>query len=272
MILNVHIPIYPLNLFIDNFIYYKDFNPPHSLDRFLPDGNINIVFNLTDNPQYIYDNDTLKEIQTCRNVWFSGIRNKYITIPSGKESEMFIINFHKGKAYPFVQMPLDELTDCVVDAELVLTDEIINLRELILSASSIPQKFSVVENYFIKFYKEKFIEKPIVNFAVKKIAAVPNKTTIDVLSREIGYSQKHFIKLFKESVGLTPKSFLKVIRFQKVIDEIETIKTINWAAIVFNNGYYDQAHFIHDFKQFSGFTPEEYLQKKNDQLNYIPVG
>lgn len=133
MIFKTHIPTFPLNQFIESFIYYKDYKPIHTLDRFLPDGNVNVVIDLTDYPKFIYDNYNLKEIQSCKNVWFSGIRNNYITIPSGQDSEMFIINFHKGKAYPFVEMPLNELTDYVVDGELVMTSEILNMREALLS-------------------------------------------------------------------------------------------------------------------------------------------
>lgn len=126
MIYNIHIPTFPLNQFVESFVYYKGYNPVHSVDRFLPDGYAYIVFDLTDYPKFIYDNHTLKEIQSCRNVWFSGIREKYITIPSGRDSEMLIINFQKGKAYPFVEMPMNELTDFVVDGELVLSNEILN--------------------------------------------------------------------------------------------------------------------------------------------------
>ena len=137
MIYEIYTPQFPLNQFVESFIYYTNFNPAHSVDRFLPDGNINVVIDLTDYPKFIYDNHTLKEIQSCKNVWFSGIRNKFITIPSGRDSEMFIINFHKGKAYPFVEMPLYELTDCVVDGELVLTNEILNIRERLLGINNI---------------------------------------------------------------------------------------------------------------------------------------
>lgn len=244
----------------------------HSIDRFLPDGNINVVFDLTDYPKFIYDNETFKEIQACRNVWFSGIRNNYITIPSGKDSEMFIINFRKGKAYPFVKMPLNELTDSVVDAELVLTNEIINLREKILSVTDIDQKFIVVENYLMRFYKSKLEFNPVIDFAVNRIINSPDQSSLKNISANIGYSQKHFIKLFKENVGLAPKSFLKVIRFQKAVLEIESSKNMNWTDIAFESGYYDQAHFIHDFKNFSGFTPNDYLLRKSDQLNYVPIG
>lgn len=272
MIFHLHIPHFPLNQFIENFIYFKNFNPVHFIDRFLPDGDVNVVIDLTDYPKFIYDNETLKEIQACRNVWFSGIRNNYISIPSGRDSELFIINFHKGKAYPFVQMPLNELTDSVVDGDLVLTNEIMNMREMILSLPAICQKFIYAEQHLLKQFGRKLDPNPFIDFAVNRILQSPNQITIKNLSNKVGYSQKHFIKMFKENVGLTPKAFLKIIRFQKAIREIEASQKISWSTIAYESGYYDQAHFINDFKSFSGFTPHQYLIAKNDQLNYVPVG
>lgn len=272
MVFEIHIPGFPLNQFVESFIYYRDYKPVHSIDRFLPDGNVNIVIDLKDSPQYIYDNETLKEIQACRRVWFSGIRNNFITIPSGKDSEMFIINFHKGKSYPFVEMPLHELTDSVVDGDLVLTSEIMNLREMILESVLIPQKFMVVENYLVKKFRNKLIANPFIDFAVNKIVSSPNLMSIEQISNKVGYSQKHLIKLFKDNVGLTPKGFLKIIRFQKAIEEIAAAKEPSWTGIAYESGYYDQAHFINDFKVFSGYTPQQYLLQQSDHLNYIAVG
>ncbi|MEI2822819.1 MAG: AraC family transcriptional regulator [Chitinophagaceae bacterium] len=271
MTFELHIPSFPLNQFIESFIYYRDYDPTHRIDRFLPDGNVNVIIDLTDYPKFIYDNETLKEIQTCRNVWFSGIRNEFITIPSGKDFEMFIINFHKGRAYPFVQMPLYELTDSVVDGDLVLTNEVMELREMILEVPLIPQKFLAVENYLLKKFSNKLITNPFVEFAVNKIIQSPNEISIEHISNKVGYSQKHLIKLFKDNVGLTPKGFLKIIRFQKAIQEIGNTKKVDWTKVAFESGYYDQAHFINDFKIFSGFTPNQYLQKQYDHLNYIPI-
>ena len=271
MVFQLHIPGFPLNQFVESFIYYRDYNPVHSIDRFLPDGNVNIVIDLKDRPQYIYDNETLKEIQACRHVWFSGIRTNFITIPSGKESEMFIINFHRGRSYPFVEMPLHELTDSVVDGDLVLTNEIMNLREMILESVLITQKFMVVESYLVKKFRSKLIVNPFIEFAVNKIVNSPNQMSIEQISNKVGYSQKHLIKLFKDNVGLTPKGFLKIIRFQKAIEEIGVSQKADWTGIAYESGFYDQAHFINDFKAFSGYTPNQYLKKKFEHLNYIPV-
>ena len=112
MIAKLHIPAPPLDRFVESFFYYTGFQPEHAVDRFIPDGNVYMIFDLTDRPKYIYDNHTLKEIQSCKRVWFSGFRTEPITIPSGAESEMIVVNFHKGKAFPFPSLPLGEVTNC----------------------------------------------------------------------------------------------------------------------------------------------------------------
>jgi AraC-like DNA-binding protein len=72
-------------------------------------------------------------------------------------------------------------------------------------------------------------------------------------------------------VGVSPKQYLKILRFQRAIAAIESTETIQWSQIALQSGYYDQAHFIHDFRHFSGFTPNEYIKRKASTLNYIPV-
>ena len=78
--------------------------------------------------------------------------------------------------------------------------------------------------------------------------------------------------MFKNKVGITPKAYLKIARFQKAINEIEQQRAVNWSTISQDCGFYDQSHFINDFRLFSGFTPEQYLRRKADMLNYVPVG
>lgn len=272
MIYHVHQPLFPLNAFIESFVYYKGYNPIHTVDRFLPDGNIHLIVDLTDYPKFIYDNDTLKEIQACKDVWFSGIRNTFITIPSGKDSEMFIINFRKGKAAPFLQMPVYEFTDQVVDGELALSKNINQLREILLPGTSPAQKCTDASRFLLKHYGNHLHSNACVDYAVNQICRSPQQTTMAALSAKIGYSQKHLIQLFREQVGLTPKAFLKIMRFQKAIHDIEQAQHINWATIAAESGYYDQAHFISDFKLFSGFTPGNYLHQQSEFTNYIAVG
>lgn len=272
MIFERHIPKFPLNQFVDCFIYHEAFNPVHSVDRFLPDGNVEILIDLNDTPQFIYDNETLKEIQACHHIWASGVRTEPITIPSGKNAAMLIIAFKRGMAYPFFPFPMNEISDCVVDADLVWGSDFALLREQILANKHSDIKFQIVEDFLNREFNSKLILNPCVEYALNHIIHQPNQLSLSKLSDKIGYSQKHFIKLFKDQVGITPKSYLKIMRFQKTVNEIEKLAEIDWTLISNDCGFYDQAHFINDFKLFSGFTPQEYLKCKNDALNYVPIG
>ncbi len=272
MVFLVYVPRFPLGQFVESFIYYSGYQPDHTLDRFLPDGNVNVVIDLTEQPKYIYDNQTLKEIQSCRRVWFSGIRRAPITIPSGKDSEMFIINFHKGMAYPFVEMPMDELTDVVVDGQLVMTDEILTIRDKILESKGSAQMFAQVESHLMNVFGKRLVPHPYIAYAVSQIVRQPGQMTIEALANKVGYSGKHLVSLFRDHVGLTPKAFLRIIRFQKVIADMESLRRMDWSTVAHDSGYYDQAHFINDFRHFSGFTPLQYASCRGDYRNYVAVG
>lgn len=275
MIFRTYQPVFPLRHFIENFVYFDGITSPHNLDRFLPDGNTEIIINLTENPQHIYDNETLQEIQTCQYAWVSGVRTKPITIPSGTGSRMLVIAFKRGKAHPFYRFPMNELSDIVAEADLVFGRNLCDLREQVLAAKSVDQMFLLVERFLLQQAGDavcidastKWIE-----YAVLSIVRRPNLRWLHQLSDEIGYSQKHFIDLFRQHVGVTPKQYLKIMRFQKAMRALESSQMIPWSSLALESGYYDQAHFIHDFKHFSGFTPNEYMKRKSSTLNYIPVG
>src|SRR5215213_889746 len=260
MIFETYIPAFPLAQFIASFVYYKEYNPEHFINRLLPDGNATIIIDLTDLPKFVYDNETLAEIQTCRHAWFSGIRTIPISIPSGRASEMFIINFHHGKSYPFVSCPANELADTVVDAEIVSGKEILAMRDKLLDAASPKDKFHIAEAQLLKLYKHSLHVNPFIDYAISRIIQSPSEMSIREIAAKVGFSQKHLIKVFKDHVGLTPKNFARVIRFQQAISEIEKMKFINWANIAYECGYYDQSHFIAEFKTFSGYTPNQFLQ------------
>ncbi|HMQ47098.1 MAG TPA: helix-turn-helix domain-containing protein [Saprospiraceae bacterium] len=271
MIAEFYTPDFPLCQFIEHFFYYRDYSPLHDIDRLLPEGDVQLIFDLTDRPKPIFDNHSLKEIQSCRKAWFSGFRTIPITIPSGKEDEMLIVQFRKGKAHAFLKTPMHALLNSVVDAEQVLQTTILQIWETLMEMPTPALKFHALEQELLQNYAAHLHENPFVDFAVAKILAFPNQSSIRAIADKAGYSQKHIIKLFKEQVGVTPKTFLKVIRFQKAIQQIEQKQTIDWSAVTYDCGFYDQSHFIADFKAFSGLTPTEYLYQRGEFLNYVPI-
>lgn len=269
-----HIPSFPLDQYIERIFYFEGFTPAHRMDRFLPDGNTEMILDLSEDPQYIYDNETLAEVQGCRYAWVSGVRTRPITIPSGRGSRMLVVAFKKGKAYPFYPLPMSELTDLVVSADLVFGLDIVDLREQLLVARSIEKMFQLVESFLLHRAGGLLpadLDARCVAYALAHITSKPDQAGIQQLSEQIGYSQKHLIHLFKKQVGLPPGQYMKIMRFQKAILEIEIAGRLHWSEIALRNGFYDQAHFVHEFKSYSSFTPGEYLARKTSSLNYVPV-
>ncbi|MBP6003817.1 MAG: helix-turn-helix transcriptional regulator [Pyrinomonadaceae bacterium] len=272
MIYQLHIPGFPLDQFVGSIVYFSDVNFAHNFDRFLPNGDTEILIDFQDSPQFIYDNTSLKEIQACHRLWASGLRTEPITIPAGNKSEMMVISFKKGMAASFFPFPMNEIADSVVDADLVWGTDFGSLRERLLATSNISFRFQIVEDFLIKEFRSQLVVNPCVGYAIGEMAERPDEVNIARMNDKIGYSRKHFAEMFRRQVGVTPKSYLKIMRFQKAVKTIDSAIDIDWRQISLECGFYDQSHFINDFKHFSGFTPEQYAKIHTNYQNYIPVG
>ena len=272
MIFQAHIPRFPLSKFIELFIYFERAEHAHTVDRFLPNGDTEILIDFHDTPQFIYDNQSLKEIQACNHVWASGVRTEPITIPSGNGASMMVISFKKGMAAPFFPFPMHEMADSVLDADLVWGSEFGALRERLIEETNIQLRFTMLEEFLLGLCGRRLEVNPCIEFAIGEMTQRPDRISIARMNEKIGYSQKHFTEMFKRSVGVTPKAYLKIMRFQKAIRTIDAVDRVEWDTIAQECGFYDQAHFINDFKHFSGFTPEQYAKIHTNYQNYIPVG
>jgi methylphosphotriester-DNA--protein-cysteine methyltransferase len=148
------------------------------------------------------------------------------------------------------------------------------LRERTLAAKSPEAKLQVVELALLERAAGMFDGQPVVEFAVENFLAAPATARITQVADKTGFSSRRFIELFKEHVGMTPKLFCRVRRFQKVLRRITSGRPVNWSAVALDGGYFDQAHFIHDFRAFSGINPSKYLADYQDfprHHNHLPL-
>lgn len=273
MILQFHIPSLPLANYVELITYYKGYNPPHLIERLLPDGGIDLIIDLTNVPKYIYDNELLTEVQTCKRAWISGMRTEYISIQArAAESEMLVIRFRPGMAWSFLHMPVLEVKDKVVDAELIFGNELLSFREQLMGQADSAQKFTVAEIYLQQRIKNHVEVHPAISYCISQINQNPSQTSIREITHKTGYSNKHLISLFGKYAGINPKQYVSVLKFQQAVQLLENNPDqINWTSLALDCGYYDQAHFINEFKRFSGFNPSAYMELRGDYINYIPV-
>jgi AraC-like DNA-binding protein len=116
-----------------------------------------------------------------------------------------------------------------------------------------------------------FDQHRAVDFALCRFMDQPRAATVAGVTDQIGLSPKRFIQVFRDQTGFTPKVFCRIRRFQQALDRIAGVKTVDWANVALDCGYFDQAHFIHDFRAFSGINPTTYLAHQTPHRNHVPL-
>lgn len=262
-------------LFVEPFTYFKGYSPEHSIEKVIPDGSINLIFELDGFVRNVFDNETLEPKFEYSKVWLSGVQRNFISISTHKDSEMFVIRFKPGGAFPFADKPISEFTDKVIPAEEIFGDEIFEFRTDLLKATEPEKKKEIGFKWLESKFNESRKLKPEISDSIGKIVSDPQfqRNNLQQLVEESGFSQKQFISLFKNYVGITPKYFQRIVRFSEILLKIQNEQKLSWAEISLDCGFYDQAHFIKEFQHFCGYNPEAHLDKPltDERVNFFPV-
>src|SRR5207237_7470149 len=138
-------------------------------------------------------------------------------------------------------------------------------------ATTTDAKFHILEQTLLEQARRPLARHRAVAYALDELQRERHARSISDVTDETGLSARRFIQVFSEEVGLTPKLFCRVRRFQQVLSLIHTAAQVDWADVALRCGYFDQAHFIHDFQAFSGINPTTYLAHKTPHLNHVPL-
>lgn len=271
MLHKIYFPKPPLSFFVENIWYYDGHYAGYAREKILPDGAIELIVDLDSWPKKIFDDETNTErFRTVQKAWISGERTRYIVIGTDN-THMIGIRFKPGGAYPFFGFPISELSEWVTELDLIWGRLIYNIRDQLLEIESPNAKIRRFEEFLLEQVQRSLEPNRAIAFAVHRLQHSPQFLAIRDLANQIGITQKHLISQFEKIVGLRPKSFARVVKFQKVLSLVETKKQVEWASIAAECGYYDQAHFIKEFHTFSGLNPSAYLTQRGDYLGYIPI-
>jgi AraC-like DNA-binding protein len=181
------------------------------------------------------------------------------------------VQFHPGGAFPFLGLPPGETHNLHVPLEALWGALAKEIRERLLGAKSAAETFQILESVLLARARGGFDRHPAVAFALKEFQGAPHAKAIGGVTEQIGLSARRFIDVFEREVGLTPKLFCRVRRFQKVLRLIRSGREIDWIEIALSCGYYDQAHFIHNFRAFSGINPSTYVASCTPHMNHVPI-
>jgi AraC-like DNA-binding protein len=260
----LHRPRPPLADYIDYFGYWaRDAGDPHR-SRALPRGAATIIIDVSGRPCVdFYAADGCSRLNVPPAFIAGAGIASYITRIDAAQT-VVTIHFRPGGAVPFTGIPLGELENsCAGLAELWGGSATV-LRERLIEAPSAASRIAVLESFLLSRLRCDRRHHPAVATVLGRVEHSPSLRVADVLELT-GFSSKRLTALFRAEVGLAPKAYLRVRRLQAALKRLNS-GGARGAAIAADLGYFDQAHFVREFRSFTAMTPSQYTHR----LSWLP--
>lgn len=229
----------------------------------MPTGTMELVFNLNEDELGFYDAERPETFKTFSGAIFSGAHARPLLADT--REHMIGVHFKPGGAFRFLGVPASEVADTHVDLEMLWGRFTGDLREQLRAAANPVNRFHVLEKALFTRLENAPEEHRAVRAAVNILGRDAGETKTRDLAAHLGLSQRHFIKVFSNQVGVTPKQFGRVQRFLRALQLTRSNSSPDWAEVAAACGYFDQSHLIHDFHMLSGLSPTEFHRQRRDR-------
>jgi AraC-like DNA-binding protein len=265
-----HRPHPALAPFVQSLWYARDPHALHSHQRVLPTGNAQVVISLA--RDYLTDaNHPTNPLASSAPALFLGIYSVHQHIDTIDLAELVGISFHTDGTLPFFPHATDLFTNRETSLEDIWGTPTRTLRDQLRDRSTPTQKFHALESFLLQRLRttRKPTPHPIIPFSLEALHTAPGIATVTELSRTTGLSPRRLSQLFREHIGVPPKLYARILRFQQAVQQLHTGSEVPWSELALSCGYYDQAHFANDFRAFSGLTPTAYTAATRPWSNHI---
>jgi AraC-like DNA-binding protein len=191
------------------------------------------------------------------------------------EVECFVIMFQPTGLHRLFSTPVDELTDRAYDAHSVLGVFVSHLEQTLGDTQNFRQRVRIADQAILRYsLRARSLDR--ISTAVSQTLSVSGNVQIPDLARNAGLSVRQFERCFAQQVGVHPKLFARIVRFEAALDSKARSSGKSWTKVAHEFGYYDQMHMVHDFQSFTGGTPTEMLIEVEtlfrDRLEAIRAG
>lgn len=240
-----------LSPYIENYLLIQcdeDFNK-----SVIPHHSFVLTIKLKGNHHYRIQSD----LKTLPSISLSGLRKtvKHNTLSKG--TEIIIVKFQPWGAFSLLNMSMYELNEIGISGyDLLDKTELDDLHSKLQETKDNHSKIDHIESFLLKTIKNKNIDRRILE-SISQMKHSQGTIKIKEIASVVNLSIDTFEKKFRKVIGNTPKQFSSIIRMNSAIREIQ--KYNSFTKLAYDFGYFDQSHFIKEFKSFTGQTPTEFL-------------
>jgi AraC-like DNA-binding protein len=200
-------------------------------------------------------------------------RSRIVGVIRGKFSALlhdqgwvFGVKFRPGAYYPFVRCPVSTITDRSIPIEDIFGDDGVALEAAIRAHDDEAQWIECAEQFLRSRRPERDDTIDLINRIIDCIVADRTILKVDALVERFNLSKRTLQRIFSRYVGVSPKWVIKRYRLQEAAEQLAGSEIVNWPRMALDLGYFDQAHFIKDFKMIVGRTPAEYARSVSSEL------
>ncbi|MGM0589386.1 MAG: helix-turn-helix domain-containing protein [Bacteroidota bacterium] len=259
----LHKPRSPLSHVVDCMFEITG-RPSSRLLRNYPIAKFELVFNLS-GKAVKGRNHTTDKVDTCTDIVVRGSHTKLFELMLDHPLHLFIINFKPFVFPKLFDLSTQELTNTVLPMKDHLP-QLRNVREQLQLADSPYTRMAMITqwlNDLASHLDEK--QNQLVSWMRKKIEVTPT-LRIKRLQQETGYSRQYLHRLFKQEIGFGLKTYQKIVRTNRILDELNSGSIDSLTALAHRYHFYDQSHFIKEFKQMTGTAPSAFLHNRLDKM------
>ena len=236
-------------------------NGQQTVETVIPDGKTEMILNYGTPFTEI---TTPGKAQQSR-FFFYGQIDQALTLEPSQQVGMLGIRFHSYGLYPLIGIPVAQLNNHRVVLEDLLTEGSV-LAQQFSSCTTTKERLSLIDHFMLSAFAGKTVD-PAVKYLMQLVNQQPGEQSLYDGYQQMGFSKRHLRRKFQLWTGWTPQQMNTVARLQKLLGQWKCKNFCNLTDLALSCGYYDQSHFIRDFRKFAGVAPSVYFTKEDPLAN-----
>ena len=264
------VPAPPLDALVSR-LWDWDMPPAaHHYERVLPVPGASLIINLHEDETRVYSDDAERRCLRAPAAVIGGPCLRSQVIDTAEQVRVMGVVFRPGGAHAFTGEDHEALVGRDIGLEDIFGASARQLRERLLHTHGGPARLRVLEQWLLAHLHAPQLA-PEVRYALDRIGRCPQVARIGALVRETGLSEYRFGRLFRRQVGMGPKRYARLLRFRAVVEAVYRSDKVDWSGVAIDGGYGDQAHLVHEFREFAGMTPTAFMAARGPYSNHLPL-